>query len=230
MAHILLVDDDPGIRDLVAQFLHDNSHYVEVAGNAVEMDQKLSGSSFDIIVLDRMMPGEDGLSIIRRLDVANRPAIIMLSAMGAEQDRIEGLDCGADDYISKPCNPRELLARVNAIMRRSQQGQASAGHTVAHFHGWTFDLLRRELTSPLGVIVALSDGEHWLMKAFVESPNTVFTREKLLELARGREAEGSDRAIDVQVSRLRRKLEPQADMIQTIRHEGYLFAPAVEWR
>ena len=232
-ARILMVDDDPGIRDVVSDFLGRHGYKVETAADAAEMDRALERGPVDLIVLDIMMPGEDGLAVCRRLTGAEAaPPIIMLSAMGEETDRIVGLELGADDYLAKPFNPRELLARVRAVLRRSEQrptsGPLGAG---CEFADWRIDLVRRELRSPAGVVVNLSSGEFSLLRAFVERPQRVLTRDQLLEFARGPDSEAFDRAIDVQISRLRRKLDDGGgghDLIRTIRNEGYMFTAKVK--
>ena len=229
---ILIVDDDPGIRDVVSDFLSRHGYAVEAAQDARTMEQALSRGPIDLIVLDVMLPGEDGLAICRRLSAASDgPAIIMLSAMGEDTDRIVGLELGADDYLPKPCNPRELLARVRAVLRRAEQrGMTSGGGAGCEFAGWRLDLMRRELRSPDGVVVNLSSGEFSLLRAFVERPQRVLTRDQLLDFARGPSSEAFDRAIDVQISRLRRKLDDGAagqDLIRTVRNEGYMFTAKV---
>ena len=231
-ARILMVDDDPGIRDVVSDFLGRHGYQVETAGDSREMEQALERGPIDLIVLDVMLPGEDGLAICRRLAVGEGPPIIMLSAMGEDTDRIVGLEIGADDYLSKPCNPRELLARVRAVLRRAElRGQASTASAGCEFAGWRFDLVRRELRSPQGVVVNLSSGEFSLLRTFVERPQRVLTRDQLLEFARGPDSDAFDRAIDVQISRLRRKLDDGGggqDLIRTIRNEGYMFTAKVK--
>ena len=232
-ARILMVDDDPGIRDVVSDFLGQHGYRVETAADAQEMERVLERGPVDLIVLDVMLPGEDGLAICRRLTSGESgPSIIMLSAMGGETDRIVGLELGADDYLAKPCNPRELLARVRAVLRRAElrpaAGSLGAG---CEFAGWRLDLLRRELRSPEDVVVNLSSGEFSLLRAFVERPQRVLTRDQLLEFARGPDSEAFDRAIDVQISRLRRKLDDSGqghDLIRTIRNEGYMFTAKVK--
>src|SRR3990167_6348135 len=229
-ARILMVDDDPGILDVVSDFLGKHGYHVETAGDAREMEQALERGPVDLIVLDVMLPGEDGLSIARRLS-GEGPPIIMLSAMGEDTDRIVGLELGADDYLSKPCNPRELLARVRAVLRRAEQrGQSTSATAGCEFAGWRLDLVRRELRSPHGVVVNLSSGEFSLLRTFVERPQRVLTRDQLLEFARGPDSEAFDRAIDVQISRLRRKLDDGGgqDLIRTIRNEGYMFTAKVK--
>jgi two-component system OmpR family response regulator len=231
-ARILMVDDDPGIRDVVSDFLGRHGYRVETAGDAREMEQALERASVDLIVLDVMLPGEDGLAVCRRLAADEAaPPIIMLSAMGGDTDRIVGLELGADDYLSKPCNPRELLARVRAVLRRAEQRSGGAVTAGCEFAGWSLDLVRRELRSPQGVVVNLSSGEFSLLRVFVERPQRVLTRDQLLELARGPDSEAFDRAIDVQISRLRRKLDEGGggqDLIRTIRNEGYMFTSKVK--
>lgn len=226
--HILVVDDDPGIRDLVRDFLTLNGYQVATAADARTMERALSEQMADLVVLDVMLPGEDGLSICRRLSRPGGPALIMLSAMGEETDRIVGLELGADDYLSKPCNPRELLARIRAVLRR--RSDHADDHEIlaaaCEFAGWRLDLVRHELRSPQGVVVNLTSGEFSLLRAFVERPQRVLTRDQLLEMARGPESDAFDRAIDVQISRLRRKLENGGEgeeLIRTVRNEGYLF-------
>ncbi|MBI1197531.1 MAG: response regulator [Phenylobacterium sp.] len=232
-ARILMVDDDPGIRDVVSDFLGRHGYKVETAADASEMERVLERGQIDLIVLDVMLPGEDGLAICRRLTSnESPPPIIMLSAMGEDTDRIVGLELGADDYLAKPCNPRELLARVRAVLRRAEQrsnGSAALG-AGCEFAGWRLDLVRRELRSPAGVVVNLSSGEFSLLRAFVERPQRVLTRDQLLEYARGPDSDAFDRAIDVQISRLRRKLDDGGgghDLIRTVRNEGYMFTAKV---
>ena len=231
-ARILIVDDDPGIRDAVSEFLGRHGYEVDTAADAKAMDQRLSRDGVDLVVLDVMMPGEDGLAICRRLSARpGGPAIIIMSAMGEETDRIVGLELGADDYVPKPCNPRELLARIKAVLRRRNEPRGGDQPMGAgcEFAGWRLDLVRRELRSPAGVVVNLSSGEFSLLRAFVEHPQRVLTRDQLLDFARGRDSDAYDRAIDVQISRLRRKLDDNGDgeLIRNIRSEGYMFAPKV---
>jgi two-component system, OmpR family, response regulator len=231
-ARILMVDDDPGIRDVVSDFLTRHGYVVETAADSQAMEKILAKEPVDLVVLDVMLPGEDGLAICRRLSRPDGPAIIMLSAMGEETDRIVGLELGADDYLPKPCNPRELLARIRAVLRRRQEPRnADEGIGAGcEFSGWRLDLVRRELRTPDGVVVNLSSGEFSLLRAFVERPQRVLTRDQLLDFARGPDTEAYDRAIDVQISRLRKKLEDGAggqELIRTIRNEGYMFTAKV---
>lgn len=233
--HILIVDDDREIRSLLAQFLTRHGYRVSGARDGAEMNRLLEAAKVDLIVLDLMMPGEDGLSICRRLRAGGSIPIIMLTAMGEETDRIIGLEMGADDYLAKPFSARELLARAKAVMRRAAalppgtSENASAGRVLT-FEGWELDVARRELRGADGVLVQLSSGEYDLLLAFAEHPGRVLSRDQLLDLARGRAAAPFDRAIDVQVSRLRRKIEADpADprIIKTVRGGGYMFAAAV---
>lgn len=233
--HIVLVDDDPGIRDVISDFLERHGYAVETAADGAGLAKALSHARPDLIVLDVMLPGEDGLSLCRKLADADGPPIIMLSAMGEDTDRIVGLELGADDYLAKPCNPRELLARIKAVLRRRQDSRAGDGHIGAEceFAGWRLDLVRRELRSPDGVIVNLSGGEFSLLRALVEHPQRVLTRDQLLDFARGPENDAYDRAVDVQISRLRRKLEDRSgggELIRTVRNEGYMFMAKVHRR
>jgi len=231
--HVLVVDDDGQIRHLVAKFLRENGHRVTVARDGREMRQALADAPIDLIVLDVMLPGTNGFDLCRELRKTSTKPVIMLTARGSDTDRIVGLEIGADDYLAKPFNPRELLARVNAVLRRSrtapEQGAGALGHFL-YFEKWTLDIQRRELTNPEGVVVDLSTGEYDLLLSFLEAPQRVLTREQLLDAAKHRIATGFDRAIDVQVSRLRRKIDASEDgqaVIKTIRGTGYLFVPAV---
>jgi two-component system OmpR family response regulator len=231
--HILIVDDDRQIRAMLARFLAENGMRVTQAGDGELMFKALAGGRFDVIVLDVMMPGDDGFTLCRRLRSTNTIPLILLTARNSETDRIVGLELGADDYVTKPFNPRELLARIRAILRRAgghlaaTQGLASA---IYRFAGWTLDTSRRSLTSPLGALTDLTTGEFELLVAFVEHPQRVLNRDQLLDLARGRVSLAFDRSIDVQVSRLRRKIEidPNAPaLIKTVRNGGYFFTATV---
>jgi two-component system, OmpR family, response regulator len=233
--HILVVDDDREIRDLVARYLSGHGFRVRTAADGRQMQREMSDWSFDLVILDLMLPGEDGLSLCRRLRVETNLPVIMLTAMGEETDRIIGLEMGADDYISKPFNPRELLARIKAVLRRSgavQSGSARPADTLAkhRFAGWQLDLKTRELISPEDMLIPLSAGEYDLLAAFVTHAQRILSRDQLLDLARGREAQPFDRSIDVQVSRLRRKIEidpANPVLIKTVRSGGYMFTPEV---
>jgi len=225
---ILVVDDDPGIREVLTEYLIQHGYQAEGAASAAEMDRAMAARAPDLIVLDLMMPGEDGLSVCRRL-VGKGPPVVMLSAMGEDTDRIIGLELGADDYLAKPCNPRELLARIRAVLRRPREALAEPGPAF-RFAGWRLDLMRRELTRPDGQGVVLSAGEFALLRAFAEAPRRVLSRDQLLERARSADSEVFDRAIDVSISRLRKKLDDGSglEIIQTLRGEGYMFDVRVE--
>jgi len=229
-ARILVVDDDPGIREVLCDYLGQQGYLATGAASAAEMDREMAASPPDLIVLDLMMPGEDGLSVVRRLSGGGSgPPIVMLSAMGEDTDRIVGLELGADDYLAKPCNPRELLARVRAVLRRPRADEPATGPSL-NFAGWRLDLMRRELRRPDGRPLTLSAGEFALLRAFAERPGRILTRDQLLEAARGAEADVFDRAMDVQISRLRKKLDDGSghELITTVRGEGYLFDARVE--
>lgn len=235
--HILIVDDDREIRDLLARFLDGHGMRVTVAADGQEMHKALSGAAIDLIVLDLMLPGEDGLTLCRNLRVTSKVPIIMLTAMGEEMDRIVGLEMGADDYLAKPFNPRELMARIKAVLRRGggapgqrRPMESEDGEGTYNFSGWSLTADKRELLSPDGVMVSLSGGEFELLYAFVTHPGRVLSRDQLLDLARGRNAQPFDRSIDVQVSRLRRKIEDDPKnprLIKTVRGGGYTFATDV---
>jgi two-component system OmpR family response regulator len=234
---ILIVDDDPGLRSLISSFLDKHGFCTDTAGDPIEMRRMLEQNRYDVIVLDVMMPREDGLSALRRLQKDDGPPVIMLSAVGADIDRIVGLELGAEDYLSKPCNPRELLARIRTVLRRNAKAAGkeepeprSSPPGMVRFAGWRFDVMSRTLHDPAGKLITLSDGEFRLLRAFVDHPRRVLTRDQLLDFARGQDSEFYDRAIDVQISRLRRKLGESADgaeLIRTIRSEGYMFVPTV---
>ena len=229
--HILVVDDDREIRDLLNRFLVKHGLRVSTARDGVEMSRILDGAAIDLVVLDLMLPGEDGLSLCRKLRATTNLPVIMLTAMGEDTDRIVGLEMGADDYLPKPFNPRELLARVKAVLRRVQSlPAASPKGDTAKFDGWTLDLGSRRLTSPQGEEVELSTGEYDLLLAFATHPRRVLSRDQLLDLARGRTAAPFDRSVDIQVMRLRRKIEAdpkEPRLIKTVRGGGYMFAAEV---
>jgi two-component system, OmpR family, response regulator len=235
-AHILVVDDDGQVRQLIGRFLRENGYRVTGARDGREMRESLACIKIDLIILDLMLPGTSGLDLCRELRATSSLPIIMLTAKGEDTDRIVGLELGADDYMPKPFNPRELLARVRAVLRRAAMGTdagPTTGGRLITFAGWTLDTLRREVTSAKGVVVDLSGGEYDLLVALVEHPNRVLSRDQLLELARNRMCSPFDRSIDVQISRLRRKLEADENaptLIKTIRGAGYMFLPAVQRR
>jgi two-component system, OmpR family, response regulator len=230
--HILVVDDDPALRKLVSDFLTRNGYRVSVAHDGVAMKKTMKASRIDLVILDIVMPGEDGLSLCRRLRVADTTPIIMLTAVGTEIDRIIGLEMGADDYLPKPFSTDELLGRIRAVLRRfrlSALASAARANGVYAFAGWRLDVLRRRLHAPTGALVDLRKTEFDLLVAFVEQPQHVFTRSQLLDLLRG-PGITPGRSVDVHVSRLRHRIEvdpEQPDFIRTIRGEGYIFAASV---
>lgn len=231
--HILIVDDHRDIRDALAKYLEKNGMRATTAVDAMAMDAAMKVGQFDLIVLDVMMPGEDGLSVCRRLRAQGGIPILMLTALGDETDRIVGLEVGADDYLPKPFNPRELLARIKAILRRSERaemtGASLAGHKLA-FDRWVLDTDRRRLTDADGAEVALTTAEFRLLTAFLERPRFVLSRDQLLDLTSGRAAQVFDRTIDNQISRLRRKIEAdpaKPALIATVWGGGYTFAADV---
>lgn len=224
-ATLLVVDDDHDIRMLLANSLGARGYQVETAANTREMDEVLARKPVDLVILDVMMPGEDGLSACRRLAAKGGPDVILLSALGEEPDRVLGLEVGAGHYLPKPCSPREILATVRAALRRRGTIAVPSGD-VYGFEGWRIDMAAHELFDPDGVLVGLTDGEFAVLRVFVERPRRVLSREALLAAARGPDSDAYDRAIDVQVSRLRRKLRARGEeIIRTVRNEGYLFVP-----
>jgi two-component system OmpR family response regulator len=231
--HVLLVEDDGEIRKLVSQFLCANGVRVATSANGREMDQALKSNRIDLLVLDIMLPGEDGLSICRRLRASSNLPVIMLTAKSEDIDRILGLEIGADDYLTKPFNPRELLARIRAVLRRGANDTVAEqrGDSVLTFEGWRLDPNIRQLHDPDGARVALTGAEFDLLYVFCERPRRVLSREQLIDLTQGRSAAPFDRSVDVLVSRLRQKIENEPrepTLIQTIRTAGYMFSPAVE--
>jgi two-component system, OmpR family, response regulator len=225
--HVLIVDDDRQLRALVAKFLGEHGIRVTQAGNGREMMNALDAGRFDLVVLDLMMPGDDGLVLCRKLRERNGPPVIMLTAMGSEMDRIVGLEIGADDYMGKPFNPRELLARIKAVLRRTGRTTAEPEDLPLgyEFDGWRLEPAIRILRSPDGAVVDITSGEFDLLLAFVMRPRRVLTRDQLLDLARGRSSSVFDRSIDVQISRLRRKIEAdprEPTLIKTVRSGGYI--------
>ena len=229
---ILVVDDDQRLRDLLRRYMTDNGFSLFTADSAQAMNKLWLRERFDVLILDLMMPGEDGLSILRRLRGANDATpVIMLTAKGEDIDRIVGLEMGADDYLAKPFNPRELLARVNAVLRRKAPaevpGAPSQEPKCVEFGDFMLDLSTRSLTRG-GAQVPLTTGEFAVLKVFARHPKIPLSREKLMELARGREYEAFDRSLDVQISRLRKLIEPdpaKPRYIQTVWGLGYVFIP-----
>ncbi|MBT5048168.1 MAG: response regulator [Rhodospirillaceae bacterium] len=231
--HILVVDDDREIRDLVSRLLKKEGLRVSTAADGVQMHRELASGNIDLIVLDLMLPGDDGLTLCRQLRATSAIPIIMLTAKGDEFDRVLGLEMGADDYLPKPFSSRELLARIKAVLRRAvalPPAPDSPASQTLQFEGWTFDTQRRELVSGDDVVVPLSTGEYDLLLALVSHQGRVLSRDQLLDLARGRSAGAFDRSIDTQVSRLRRKLETDPknpEIIKTVWGGGYVFSPKV---
>ena len=231
--HILVVDDHRDIRDLLGRYLAQHGFRVTPAENAAAARRILKAAAVDLVVLDVMMPGENGLQLTRSLREAGNVPVILLTAMGDETDRIVGLEMGADDYLAKPFNPRELVARIRTVLRRSHalpHGREPAASTRLRFDRWQLDLARRELLDEGGVAVPLSTGEFRLLAALLERPGVVLTRDQLLDLTRGRAAGLFDRSIDNQVSRLRRRIErdpARPALIKTVRGDGYSFVGAV---
>ena len=229
---LLVVDDDPRLRDLLRRYLGENGFQVFAADNGVTMNRLWLRERFDALILDLMMPGEDGLQILRRLrEQKDMTPIIMLTARGEDVDRIVGLEMGADDYIPKPFNPRELLARIHAVLRRrpvaDAPGAPSMTDEVVKFGEFELDLGTRVLRKN-GEPVPLTTGEFAVLKAFARHPKQPLSRDKLMEIARGREYEAFDRSLDVQVSRLRKMIEPDPSkprFLQTVWGVGYVFIP-----
>jgi two-component system OmpR family response regulator len=230
---IVVVDDDASIRDAIADCLRQHGYQVRVAADAAMLDALLAQQRSALIVLDWMMPGEDGLSVCRRLQPSGIP-ILMLSAMGSTPDRVIGLEMGADDYLAKPFDPRELLARVRALLRRADRKEGAAPSTTLHFEGWQLQLEQHRLLTPQAADVPLTRGEFALLRVLAERAGRVLSREQLLRLTRGEDSEPFDRAVDLAVSRLRRKLAQAATggdvLVQTLRGEGYRFAAPVSRR
>ncbi len=236
LPHILVVDDDREIRELLAKFLERQRLRVTTARDAKEARRAFVNGHYQLVVLDLMLPGEGGLELARWFRAETNVPIIMLTAMAEETDRIIGLELGADDYVTKPFNPRELLARIRAVLRRTGEAEDRAPAQTPksyHFSGWVLETARRRLADPNGVEVSLTGGEYDLLVALLDRPNRVLTRDMLLDLLRGRQAGPFDRAIDVAISRLRRKLEDDgrnAQLIKTVRGGGYVLSTPVERR
>lgn len=231
--HLLVVDDDREIRNLLTEYLEQAGYRVSAVADGKSMRQVLDSHRIDLVVLDLMLPGEDGLTLCRDLRVRSNLPVLMLTARGTDVDRIVGLEMGADDYLAKPFNPRELLARIRSILRRAQALPSNLEPQdvgTFRFANWTLDVAARHLVAPDGLVVPLSGAEYRLLRVFVEHPQSVLARDQLLELANGREPILFDRSIDVLVGRLRKRLcddgrEPQ--LIKTVRGEGYVLASSV---
>jgi len=233
--HLLIVDDDPGLRELLTDYLGRNGFRVSSAGDGRGLWAALERETVDLVILDLMLPGDDGLVLCRTLRARSPIPIIMLTARGDATDRIVGLEMGADDYLPKPFNPRELLARIKALLRRTRSNDAAEpleSGTVVRlcFAGWCLEVATRQLIAPEGLRVPLGAAEYRLLRVFLDHPQRILSRDQLLDLTQGREATPFDRSIDVQVSRLRRRLRDdprEATLLKTVRSEGYLFAAPV---
>ncbi|AJW99018.1 response regulator transcription factor [Burkholderia gladioli pv. gladioli] len=234
MPNILVVDDEEDIRSLLSAFFHRHGYTVSVATDGDNLFEVLDTQLIDVVVLDVMLPGEDGLSLCRRLRSVSKVPVIMLTAVTDHVDRVVGLEIGADDYLVKPFDARELLARVRALLRRSGYLDMTKTGTQTRpflsFAGWRLDIARRELRSPENTLTILSSSEFDLLLAFAENPQRVLSRDQLLDIARGSSHDVYDRSIDVQVGRLRRKLDiddKEPSVIRTVRGGGYMFTPMV---
>ncbi|MET0589427.1 MAG: response regulator [Novosphingobium sp.] len=230
--NLLLVDDEAALREPLAEYLTRQGFSVTQAASAAEARSRIRDNTPDIVLLDIMMPGEDGLSLCRHLVEARSIPTIFLTARGEATDRIVGLEIGADDYVVKPFEPRELVARIRSVLRRATRGAApSSENEIFEFEGWKLDPLKRRLVDPEGAIVAISSVEFRLLLAFVEHPRQVLDRDRLLDMVQGREAHLFDRAVDNQVSRLRRKIEVDSrnpQLIQTVWGGGYMLAADIQ--
>ena len=231
--HLLIVDDDKEIRNLLTDYLEQADYRVTAVGDGKAMRRALESNRIDLVILDLMLPGEDGLTLCRELRSKTNLPVLMLTARGDEVDRIIGLEMGADDYLAKPFNPRELLARIKSVVRRAQALPPNMASDKVHtlrFAGWTLDVATRNITAEDGLVVPLSGAEYRLLRVFLDHPQNVLAREQLLELANGREAILFDRSIDVLVGRLRKRLRDDSRepvLIKTVRGEGYVLAASV---
>ncbi len=231
--HLLVVDDDTELRNLLGDYLRKNGYRVSLAANGLEMQSFLAEQAIDLIVLDLMLPGDDGLVLCRNLRAHSNIPVIMLTARGDETDRIVGLEMGADDYMPKPFNPRELLARIKSVLRRVQASPDTPepiNSRHLYFAHWQLDTVSRNLLTKDGLVVALSGAEYRLLKVFLDHANRILSREQLLDLTLGKEADPFDRSIDVQISRLRQRLGDNAKepvIIKTVRSEGYILSTEV---
>jgi two-component system, OmpR family, response regulator len=232
--HVLIVDDDAEIRNLLREYFQENGYRVTVAADGKSLWAATKATQPDLIILDVMLPGEDGISLCRALRARSDVPIIMLTARGEDTDRIVGLEVGADDYLPKPFNPRELLARVKSVLRRAKSLPANLRREEVRafrFAGWTLDVATRNLTAPDSVVIPLSGTEFKLLRIFLDHPNRVLTRDQLVELMMSRDAVPFDRALDVQISRLRNRLRDDAKepaIIKTVRGQGYVLAAPVD--
>jgi two-component system OmpR family response regulator len=231
--HILIVDDDPEIRELLATYLTKSGYRVSAARDGHQMWQQLERNRINLVVLDVMLPGEDGLILCRNLRSKSNVPIIMLTARGEEMDRILGLEMGADDYLPKPFNPRELQARIKAVLWRARsllESRPESGEKI-RFSGWTLDTAARHLVAEDGVIVSLSGAEYKLLRIFLDRPRRVLSRDQLMGLLEGRDWTPDERTVDIQISRLRKRLREDArepQLIKTVRGEGYVLSSKVE--
>lgn len=231
--HILIVDDDPEIRELLATYLTKGGYRVSAAQDGHRMWRQLEHNRIDLVVLDVMLPGDDGLTLCRMLRGKSSIPIIMLTARGEEMDRILGLEMGADDYLPKPFNPRELQARIKAVLWRARnlQGSRPESGDKIRFSGWTLDTSARHLVAEDGVIVSLSGAEYKLLRIFLDRPRRVLSRDQLMGLLEGRDWTPDERTVDIQISRLRKRLREDArepQLIKTVRGEGYVLSAKVE--
>ena len=246
-ARVIIVDDDPGLRELLTEFLVDHGLRAEAVESGAALRTRLGRSPCDLIVLDMMMPGEDGLTVLRALTRGGQaPAVIMFSALASEVDRVVALELGADDYVTKPSSPREILARIRSVLRRRGAGAMPAGAQAGGdsgerstqpaarsatfaFAGWTLDCRMRTLYAPDGAAVRLTDGEFQLLNAFVSQPQKVHSRDEMIAQSGRADSMARGRTIDVNISRLRRKLQAfdSGEIIRTVRGNGYIFMPTV---
>jgi len=233
--HVLAIDDDPSVRQMVADYLADNDIRVTVAGSGKEIAAVMARDTIDLLILDLKLPGEDGMQIARNLRAESDVPIIILTGRKDEADRVMGLELGADDYLTKPFSPRELLARIRALLRRSRARETVADGLsrirAYRFAGWELNVRLRRLKSPQGETIPTTNSEFNLLVAFLAAPQRVLSREQLLVLSRLHDDEVYDRSVDVQVGRLRRKIEPKGTRTQLIRTErgaGYVFTAVVE--
>ncbi|AWB35092.1 response regulator [Orrella marina] len=232
--HILIVDDDREIRRLLQEYLTQSGYRVTDVGEGRAMRKALDEYQIDLVVLDLMLPGEDGLSLCRTLRIRSNIPVLMLTARGSEVDRIVGLEMGADDYLAKPFSPRELLARIRSVLRRAKSlplQSVDPDVSAYRFGGWSLDVVTRNMTAADGLVVPLSGAEFRLLRVFLEHPNVVLSRDQLLELVSGRESMPFDRSVDVLIGRLRRRLNDagkEPALIKTIRGQGYVLATRVE--
>lgn len=232
-AHLLIVDDDVALRTLLSDYLGAQGYGVTAVADGTAMQRAMENEVFDLVVLDIMLPGDDGLTLCRNLRATSSLPVLMLTARGDELDRIIGLEMGADDYLPKPFNPRELLARIKSILRRAPESVSTAKPRRLCFAGWELDLAAQHLLDADGVVTSLSTGEFRLLQVLAENPNRVLSRDQLMDAINGKDASPFDRTIDVMVGRLRRRLGDDAReplLIKTLRSSGYMLECKVESR